>query len=582
MLHIVMSTLPCVIPATAAPRTRWPLCRVIAGIVALLITAAAAPAANADALPAGQPSGGASERVVVTFAEGTTDAQRSAVLAGVTPSAAPPEARISAHPVATGPPVAVVDATPARRQALGRDPLVRSVDEDLPTRADAVSVNDPAWPDQHGVRRIRADEVWEQTTGADDLVIAVIDTGVDPDNRDLTGRVLPGYDFVNGDADARDDNGHGTAVATIAAASSDGFGVAGLCWRCRVMPVKVLDADGNGFLSDAALGIAWAVEHGADIINVSLGAGGTMPVLDDALAAARDAGALVVASAGNAGTSVAQWPAADPKVVGVAALNTLDQRATYSNHGSWVDLAAPGCNPSGWLDNSLSNFCGTSSSTPLVSGSAALLLAARDPTAAQLRSALRAAAVPVGEGLGAGRIDAFAALQRLPAFADISGNVHAATIAVLASAGITEGCTATTYCPGDPVTRGQIATFLDRALDLPDGTRTFADVPAGHPHAVAISAVSAAGIAMGCGGDRFCPSDNLTRGQMASLLQRALQLPDGPQRFDDVAATYTHAQGIWAIAAGGITTGCEPERFCPARRVTRGQMASFLVRALDL
>lgn len=550
-----------------------------------LPTTGAVPLATASGAPTTTASGaptGAAERVVVTFADGTTAAERAAALDLPDGTAPVPDTGISAMSVAATPPVAVVHAAPAQRRALERDDRVLRVDEDVPTRADALVIEDPKWPGQNGVRRIRADDVWEETTGDDDLVIAVVDTGVDPATRDLTGRLLPGHDFVNGDTDPRDDNGHGTAVATIAAAASDTSGVAGLCWRCRVMPVKVLDADGNGYLSDAALGIAWAVERGADIVNVSLGAGGTMPLLDEALAAARDAGVLVVASAGNAGTSVAQWPAADPRVVGVAALGDLDARASYSNYGSWVDIAAPGCNPSGWLANGTIHFCGTSSATPLVSGSAALLASARDATANEIRTALRNAAVPAGSGMGAGRVDAFAALRRLPAFNDISGDVHAANIETLAAAGITTGCSTTSYCPTQPVTRGQIATFLDRALALPDGTRSFPDVPAGHPHAAGIAAVADAGIAVGCGGGRYCPSDRLIRGQMASLLQRALRLPEGTPDFDDVPADYAHAGGIGAIAAAGITAGCEPERFCPARTVTRGQMASFLVRALDL
>lgn len=575
--------------ATETLNAGRPARRIIVGVVALVTTIIATSAASATATsaasatdsPAATEAAGAAERVVVTFAEGTTDAERTAVLGGSAGAAQAADTGISALSAGAAPPVAVLHASPAQQRALARDDRVLGVDEDLPIRADAVVVEDPLWPHQNGVRRIRAHEVWHETTG-DDLVIAVIDTGVDPKNRDLAGRVLPGYDFVNRDNDARDDNGHGTAVATIAAASSDTFGVAGVCWRCRLLPVKVLDADGKGFLSDAALGIAWAVEHDADIVNVSLGATGTMPVLDDALAAARKAGVLVVASAGNAGTSVAQWPAADPSVVGVAALDGSDRRADYSNHGPWVDVAAPGCNPSGWLTNSTVNFCGTSSAAPLVSGSAALLASARDPTTAQIRAALGATAVPAGPGVGAGRIDVLGALRWLPVFTDIGGNVHAAGIEALASAGITTGCGATTYCPNQPVTRGQIATFLDRALDLPGGTRSFADVPADHPHADAIAATAAAGITVGCGGNRYCPSDGLSRGQMATLLQRALDLPDGPPRFADVVADYAHAQGIWAIAASGITTGCEPQRFCPAGTVGRAQMASFLVRALDL
>lgn len=575
---------------------------VVALVVAVAVPAGAAPpgaATPATARAAAAPPGpsaahaagrrGTAQRVVVTFAPGTSAADRAAVLAGGTGSSRMHATGLPALADAgTAAPV-VVHATPAQQARLAGDPHVRSVDPDLPIRADgpatrpnALVVNDPAWPEQDGTRRIRANEAWEQTTGAPEVVIAVIDTGVDPTNPDLRGRVLPGYDFVNRDGDARDDNGHGTAAATIAAAASDAYGIAGICWRCRVLPVKVLGADGNGFLSEAAEGISWAVAQGADVVNVSLGATGTMPVLDSALAEAHDAGVLVVASAGNAGTTAPQWPAADPRVMGIAALDALDRRAGYSNHGTWVDAAAPGCNPAGWLGHTVVAFCGTSSAAPLVAGAAALLASGRDVRGDEIRSALRTTAAPLGAGLGSGRIDVLAALRALPVFSDIAGNVHAGNIEVLAAAGITAGCDATRYCPKGRVTRGQIATFLQRALDLPHRPAAFTDVPADHPHAAGVGAVAGAGITTGCGGGRYCPGATLTRAQMATLLQRALALPAGSPRFRDVPPDHAHAAGIWAVAAAGITTGCEPERFCPGAAVTRAQMASFLVRALDL
>jgi hypothetical protein len=111
---------------------------------------------------------------------------------------------------------------------------------------------------------------------------------------------------------------------------------------------------------------------------------------------------------------------------------------------------------------------------------------------------------------------------------------------------------------------------------------TFADVPAGHTHAAGIAAVAAAGIAHGCGPDTFCPGARLTRAQMATLLDRALDLPDGTARFTDVPDGHPHGGSIAALAAAGITSGCTVEEFCPGNSVSRAQMASFLVRALEL
>ncbi|CAN5918294.1 hypothetical protein BH23ACT10_BH23ACT10_01950 [soil metagenome] len=554
-------------------------------ITALAVLALIAPATPGYAAPA-------ASRVVVDFADGVSAGQRAAALA----DAAVRGRAVTQVPTVTGQSInrapsgaaAVAEITPAQRTTLDVDPRVEAVYDDVPVRlhetgGSAVVPDDPAWAQQDGVRTIRANEVWEHTTGDSAVTIAVIDTGIDPANTDLQGRLVAGYDFVNSDDDPTDDNGHGTAAATIAAAAGDTIGIAGLCWKCQVMPVKVLDETGNGFLSDAANGIAWAVANGADIINVSLGAPDTMPLLDDALQAALDAGVLVVASAGNDGVTTPQWPAADDRALAVGALEDADTRASYSNHGSWVDVAAPGCNPSGWLDNTTVSFCGTSSSAPMVSGAAALLTAVRDePAATVIRTALTATAVDVGSGLGDGRIDVLAAFESLPTFTDISDSVHAENIEKLVAAELTEGCAANRYCPRKQVTRGQMASFLDRALDLADATSTFDDVADDHAHAAGIGAVAAADITTGCAPERFCPDEPVTRAQMASFLDRGLDLADGPPRFTDVAPGSVHASAINAIAAAEITSGCVPQRYCPSQTVTRGQMASFLARALEL
>ena len=241
-----------------------------------------------------------------------------------------------------------------------------------------------------------------------------------------------------------------------------------------------------------------------------------------------------------------------------------------------------------------------------------------------LRPALLDTATNLGGGLGAGKVDADAAISAVPdaelspepqptpppepvlepdpepepistpepapspepapppSFSDIAGSLHRENIKTLAGAGITGGCTVDRYCPSRAVTRGQIATFLARALDLPERRAAFDDVPADHPHAAGIGAVAAADITNGCTADRFCPAAGLTRGQMASLLARAMQLPARDVPFDDVPADHSHAAGIGAVAAAGITNGCTTDDFCPDAPVTRAQMASFLVRALDL
>jgi hypothetical protein len=169
----------------------------------------------------------------------------------------------------------------------------------------------------------------------------------------------------------------------------------------------------------------------------------------------------------------------------------------------------------------------------------------------------------------------------LDRFHDVSTrDVHANAILTVAERGITQGCgQGDRFCPGDPVTRDQVATFLTRAFDLPAGTHGFADV--GGVHDASVGALSAAGITQGCAPARFCPRDGLTRAEMASFLARSLELPAGRATFADVPAGSTHAGAIAALADHGITQGCERGRFCPSAVVSRAQMATFLARAIE-
>jgi hypothetical protein len=167
-----------------------------------------------------------------------------------------------------------------------------------------------------------------------------------------------------------------------------------------------------------------------------------------------------------------------------------------------------------------------------------------------------------------------------PPFRDDDGSVHEENIGFLYDRGITNGCAPERYCPSDPVTRGQMAAFLSRALGLTaTGTNPFSDVTGG-VFVNDITAIYEAGITLGCADSLYCPKDPVTRAQMASFIDRAFALPETDQtgRFDD--ATGVHAGAIDRLAAAGITTGCTETSFCPHDPVTRAQMASFIARAI--
>jgi len=330
--------------------------------------------------------------------------------------------RHSAIAIAAGRPAAVpsrqivtVDQSrlPAVLAALGSDPDVESAEYDTRVQADWAP-DDPSLGSQWGLARVGAPTLWDVTRGDPSIVVAVVDTGVAPGLAELAGKTVDGYDFVNGDADPSDDNGHGTAVASIIAAVTDnGTGIAGGCPDCRVMPVKAMDASGSGWASDVARGIDYAVDHGASVVNLSLGGQVHSSAFDISVARAAAHGVFVAAAAGNAGLSTPEYPAHSPGAFAVAGTTSSDALYSWSNRGDWVDAAAPGSNPAISRSGAVVSFAGTSSATPVVSAVVALLRAAA-PSASPdaIASALRATASPVA-GIPNGRIDGVAALRRL-------------------------------------------------------------------------------------------------------------------------------------------------------------------------
>lgn len=273
--------------------------------------------------------------------------------------------------------------------------------------------NDTYWSSQWGPQKINAPAAWDTTTGASSVLIADLDTGIDFTHSDLQGKTVPGYDFINNDTDPTDDKGHGTATAGIIAADSNNAkGIAGMCWSCTIMPVKVLDSSGSGSYSGLASGVTWAADHGARVINMSLGGTSNSSTLQSAVQYALNHGIVVVAAAGNSGNSTPVYPAAYPGVLSVAGTTTSDTLYTWSNYGSWVAVAAPGCDYSTWLGGGYNSaFCGTSAAAPVVSGLAGLLVAAQpSATGSDVTSAIENSAVNIGSSVVYGRVDAAAAL----------------------------------------------------------------------------------------------------------------------------------------------------------------------------
>ena len=289
----------------------------------------------------------------------------------------------------------VVAIVPARSKGtavrrLEASPLVAYAELDGLVRGDGVSIDDPLLNSGYWqLANPGFPDAWSLGTGNESTIVAVLDTGVDRGHEDF-GAFAPGYDFVNGDNDPTDDNGHGTAVAgIIAAQGANGRGTAGVCWRCRIMPIKVLDAANSGSWSDVSAGMIWATDHGARVINLSLGLPTGSQSIAAAVTYAQKHSVVVVAAAGNQDSSTADYPAAYPGVVSVGAVDETGTRYSTSNdnlfagrwgsnYGSWVSVDAPGCVNSTWPSSSAhpsgayTYFCGTSAAAPFVAGLAGL------------------------------------------------------------------------------------------------------------------------------------------------------------------------------------------------------------------
>ncbi|MEJ5311036.1 MAG: S8 family peptidase [Anaerolineae bacterium] len=334
--------------------------------------------------------------------------------------------------------------------ALNADPGVIYAEPNYIYHAFDLVPTDADYGRQWAHPKIQSPGAWGITTGSSDIVIAIIDTGVDTSHPDLIDKIVAGIDYVDDDNAPVDANGHGTHVAGIAAAvTNNGVGVAGMSWGAKIMPVRVLDHQGNGYNADIVEGITWAYQHGADILNLSLGGTVKLDSMQDAINKAHAAGSLVVAAMGNCryatgGCSSAnptQYPAAYDNVMAVAATDSGDTYAYYSQYGSHCDIAAPGGeltrlgDPNGIYSTMptyavymttyygyLTNYDflqGTSQATPHVSGLAALIWSmAPAMTNDEVQNLIEQTAVdlgPVGKDpdYGWGRINAHAALATI-------------------------------------------------------------------------------------------------------------------------------------------------------------------------
>ena len=311
----------------------------------------------------------------------------------------------------------------------GEEPDVEYAEPNYLVHALSVTPNDPYYGIQWHLPKIKVDEVWSEQMGSRNVTIAVLDTGVDLDHPDLDEQVVSGFDFVNYDSEADDDQGHGTHMAgTIAAETNNGEGVAGINWHAGLMPVKVLDETGEGTHENVALGLIFAADNGARVINLSFGGEDSSQTIEDAINYAYGKGCILVAGTGNSGGAV-MFPGRSGNVIAVGATDEEDNwcddsiwgEGFSSSSGAEVDVVAPGNNiASTYIGGNFATGSGTSMATACVSGLAALIVSVNPQLSnSKVREIIEGTCDDLMEDgwdqyTGHGRINAQKAVQETP------------------------------------------------------------------------------------------------------------------------------------------------------------------------
>ncbi len=641
------------VPLAAGARRRSGIVGVAALAAALVLVPLAGTTADADAAPlahapaaaapldlatGGGPSQVVTSQLLVRWHDDVGRAARDAALEAAAPGAAgassPLSERIDAVPLDG-------DALGAAQRRLQRSPLVEVVDVDRVLVAHRTTLatplpTDPLFGFQWGLRNtgqtvgpkdaelpgvagvdVNALAGWRVTRGDPSIVVAVIDTAVDPEHPDLAG-ALVGQVVTGGGTSG--DRSHGTGVAAIIAGrADDAIGVAGVAPGVSILSIAAFGAaseDGLvvGTLASVIQAFEVAAAAGVDVVNASWETTDSSPLLRAVIG---DVGVPVVAATGNRGLllgpTIVAYPASYdlPNVIGVTAIGPRGEVPPFANIGRGaVDVAAPGVavltalakGGHGWVD-------GTSAAAPFVAGGLALARSAApyasttDLIDAVLWSS-RAQASLAGITASGGILDVGALVHavqrplcrpdRLPpsGFTDVPRtSVHASGIDCVSVNGVTRGRGDGAYDPTGTVTRGQMASFLRNLLgprldDTGAAPAGFVDVAPGHPHAASIDLLAAAGIVRGGDDGRFRPDEPVTRAQIASFLVRAHEhataTSASPSRrwYDDTTRS-THVAAIDRARDLGLVRGVTSVRFDPATAVRRDQMGSLLAHALD-
>jgi minor extracellular protease Epr len=358
----------------------------------------------------------------------------------------------------------------------------------LTGQVSGVSVTDPSFSTQWAMTQANISRAWDLGATGVGTKIAIVDTGVDLNHPDLKNNILPGYNAITKSeaiGAAQDNEGHGTHVSGIAAAQLNGIGIVGVAYQAKIIPVKVLDSNGFGSDDVIADGIIWAANHGANIINLSLGTDGFSAIVAQAIQFAVSKGALIIAAAGNFDPNLETnpgilYPASDPNVISVTATDSSDSIAKFSSTGSQALLAAPGQNIlSDFWSSSGSSYAvgdGTSMAAPFVSGVAALVWSLHpDWNVRQIKIALENSVKDLGatgrdSQYGFGRIDGYLAVANSAPQTTVQSPADISSVGGMIQGGDPSNLSTLTIPPGAfSVNQNAKITGISGQADLPSG-----------------------------------------------------------------------------------------------------------------
>jgi len=404
------------------------------------------------------------DELLVGFRPGVPDADAEAVYRGHGAARLETLRGLRVHRVRVPP-----SALEAIERALARRPEVQFVERNHVLLPELIA-NDPSYPKQWHLPKIFAPAAWDFSVGRPEVVIAILDTGVDPTHPDLAAKLLPGYNTYDKNTSTADVEGHGTKVAGSAAAiANNATGVASVAWDNRILPVRVTDSVGYAYISTIANGLTWAVDHGAKVMNVSFSIRGSSTV-SSAAQYVRSKGGLVVASGGNCGC-VESAPN-DPNIIFVAATDQNDNKASFSSQGNHLDLAAPGVSiTTTTRGGGYGSVSGTSFASPITAGVVALMMSVNSTLSpADLEALLKANADDKGtagwdSSFGFGRLNAYRAVAAAAASVPAPDTTPPAVSVASPTEGSKVSSTVTvTISASDDSQVGRVDLYIDGSL----------------------------------------------------------------------------------------------------------------------